>query len=286
VKVVWAARRHPAECTGPILRSVVAGLDAAAADCVTHRVAGSSIFARLCPPLFRTVSTPMRGGRGGTPRDALPEPPRRLCPRRAAGIPTAFWRGVSRPATPFRRRSFIDEGWQQQAKAGSGRLSQARWGHRWPGALSGVLNPGDGRRVGPPLPADAAAASVSSPSHLLSQWPSRRRARCAISVHRIVCAATGLAVNPDTIAARGGGSISRPLRCTAPYTENGGGTETPPIADADRRFPVIDDLVKSTSSRRYRRGPRAALGARGECDFRRHRQAHRTCRSIRTVEGG
>jgi isoquinoline 1-oxidoreductase beta subunit len=75
----------------------------------THRVSGSSVFARYVPPLFKNGLDPDAVEGAAEPPYAFPnirvdyvrvEPP---------GIPTAFWRGVGPTHNVFVVESFLDE---------------------------------------------------------------------------------------------------------------------------------------------------------------------------------
>jgi isoquinoline 1-oxidoreductase beta subunit len=176
----------------------------------THRVSGSSIFARYVPPLFKNGLDPDAVEGAAEPPYAFPnihvdyvrvEPP---------GIPTAFWRGVGATHNVFVVDSFIDE-LAAAAKQDPVAYRKALLGHN-PRAL-GVLNLATEKAGwGRPLPARrgrGVSVQFAFGTYLSQVAEVEVAADGSIKVHRIVCAVDcGLAVNPDTIAAQmEGGSI-------------------------------------------------------------------------------
>jgi len=176
----------------------------------THRVAGSSIFARYVPPLFKNGLDPDAVEGAAEPPYAFPsmhvdyvrvEPP---------GIPTAFWRGVGPTHNVFVVESFIDE-LAAAAKQDAVAYRKALLGHN-PRAL-GVLNLATEKAGwGTSLPARrgrGVSVQYAFGTYLSQVAEVEVAADGSIKVHRIVCAVDcGLVVNPDTIAAQmEGGSL-------------------------------------------------------------------------------
>jgi len=176
----------------------------------THRVAGSSIFARYVPQLFKNGLDPDAVEGAAEPPYAFPnlhvdyvrvEPP---------GIPTAFWRGVGPTHNVFVVESFIDE-LAAAAKQDPVAYRKALLGHN-PRAL-GVLNLATEKAGwGRPLPAGrgrGVSVQFAFGSYLSQVADVEVAPDGSIKVHRIVCAVDcGFAINPDTIAAQiEGGSI-------------------------------------------------------------------------------
>ena len=188
-----------------------AGLDANGTPVAwTHRVAGSSIFARYVPFLFKNGLDPDAVEGAAEPPYTFSsilvdyvrvEPP---------GIPTAFWRGVGPTHNVFVVESFIDE-LAAAAKQDPVAYRRALLGHN-PRALR-VLNLATEKAGwGAPLPARqgrGVSVQFAFGSYLSQVADVEVAADGSIKVHRIVCAVDcGLAVNPDTIAAQmEGGSI-------------------------------------------------------------------------------
>jgi isoquinoline 1-oxidoreductase beta subunit len=176
----------------------------------THRVAGSSVFARYVPPLFNNGLDADAVEGAAEPPYAFPnihvdyvrvEPP---------GIPTAFWRGVGPTHNVFIVESFIDE-LAAAAKQDPVAYRKALLGHN-PRAL-GVLNLATEKAGwGRPLAAGrgrGVSLQFAFGTYLSQVAEVEVGADGSIRVHRLVCAVDcGLAVNPDTIAAQmEGGSI-------------------------------------------------------------------------------
>ena len=182
-----------------------AGLDASGKPVAwTHRVAGSSIYARYLPQIFKNGLDPDAVEGAAEPPYDLPnihvdyvrvEPP---------GIPTAFWRGVGPTHNVFVVESFIDE-LAAAAKQDPVAYRKALLGHNpralrvldlatekagWGQALPG----GWGRGVSLQFAFDTYLSQVAEVEVAFDG---------SIRVHRIVCAVDcGIAINPDTIAAQ------------------------------------------------------------------------------------
>jgi len=182
-----------------------AGLDASGKPVAwTHRVAGSSIYARYIPQIFKNGLDPDAVEGAAEPPYDLPnihvdyvrvEPP---------GIPTAFWRGVGPTHNVFVVESFIDElaaAAKQDPVAYRKALldrnpralrvlelatEKAGWGQALPA--------GRGRGVSLQFAFDTYLSQVAEVEVVFDG---------SIRVHRIVCAVDcGIAINPDSITAQ------------------------------------------------------------------------------------
>jgi isoquinoline 1-oxidoreductase subunit beta len=184
---------------------IAAGLDAGGKPVAwTHRVAGSSIFARYVPPLFVNGLDPDAVEGAAEPPYALPnihvdyvrvEPP---------GIPTAFWRGVGPTNNIFVVESFIDE-LAAAAKQDPVAYRKALLGEN-PRALGVLTLAADKAGWGKPLPAGwgrGVSVEFAFGSYMAQVAEVEARADGSVKVHRIVSALDcGMSVNPDTIAAQ------------------------------------------------------------------------------------
>ena len=182
-----------------------AGLDASGKPVAwTHRVAGSSIYARYIPQIFKNGLDPDAVEGAAEPPYDLPnihvdyvrvEPP---------GIPTAFWRGVGPTHNVFVVESFIDE-LAAAAKQDPVAYRKALLGHN-PRALrvlelatekagwGQALPAGRGRGVSLQFAFDTYLSQVAEVEVVFDG---------SIRVHRIVCAVDcGIAINPDSITAQ------------------------------------------------------------------------------------
>jgi isoquinoline 1-oxidoreductase beta subunit len=168
----------------------------------THRVSGSSVFARYVPQLFKNGLDPDAVEGAAEPPYALPnihvdyvrvEPP---------GIPTAFWRGVGPTHNIFVVESFIDE-LAAAAKQEPVAYRKALLSHN-PRALGVLTLATEKAGWGQPLPARrgrGVSVQFAFGSYLSQVAEVEVAADGSIRVHRIVCAVDcGLFVNPDTIA--------------------------------------------------------------------------------------
>lgn len=235
-----------------------AGLDANGKPVAwTHRVSGSSIFARYVPQLFRNGLDPDAVEGAAEPPYSLPnihvdyvrvEPP---------GIPTAFWRGVGPTHNVFVVESFIDE-LAAAAKQDPVAYRKVLLAHN-PRAL-GVLNLATAKAGwGQPLPprrGRGVSVQLAFGSYLSQVAEVEVAEDGAVRVHRIVCAVDcGLVVNPDTIAAQveGGSLFGLTAALYGAITLKGGRVEQSNFHDyAPMRInevPVIEThLVKSTEA--------------------------------------
>jgi isoquinoline 1-oxidoreductase subunit beta len=213
VKVIWSREQDiQHDMYRPYYYDrVSAGLDAAGKPVAwIHRIAGSSIFARYVPQLFRNGLDPDAVEGAAEPPYAIPnihvdyvrvEPP---------GIPTAFWRGVGPTHNVFVVESFIDE-LASAARQDPVAYRRALLSHN-PRALA-VLNlaakeAGWGRSL-PTGRARGVSVQFAFGSFLSQVAEVEVAKNGAIGVRRIVCAVDcGLVINPNTIAAQvEGGSL-------------------------------------------------------------------------------
>ena len=207
VKVVWSREEDiQHDMYRPYYYDrVSAGLDASGKPVAwTHRVAGSSIFARYVPQLFKNGLDPDAVEGAAEPPYALPnlhvdyvrvEPP---------GIPTAFWRGVGPTHNVFVVESFIDE-LAAAAKQDPVAYRKSLLGHN-PRALA-VLNLATEKAGwGQPLPAGrgrGVSVQFAFGSYVSQVAEVEVAPDGSVKVHRIVCAVDcGVVINPDTIAAQ------------------------------------------------------------------------------------
>jgi isoquinoline 1-oxidoreductase beta subunit len=176
----------------------------------THRVSGSSIFARYVPPLFRNGLDPDAVESAAEPPYAFAnllvdyvrvEPP---------GVPTAFWRGVGSTHNGFVVESFLDE---LAVAAGRDPVDYRRTLLAGNPRALGVLNLAAAKAGwGTPLPAGwgrGVSVQAAFGSFMSQVAEVEARPDGSIRVHRIVCAVDcGMVINPDTVAAQvEGGSL-------------------------------------------------------------------------------
>jgi isoquinoline 1-oxidoreductase beta subunit len=188
-----------------------AGLDADGKPVAwTHRIAGSSIFARYVPQLFVNGLDPDAVEGAAEPPYALPnihvdyvqvEPP---------GVPTAFWRGVGPTHNVFVVESFMDE-LAHAAKQDPVAYRKALLADN-PRALGVLTLAAEKAGWGPPLPSGqgrGVSVAFVFGSYVAQVAEVEVAADGAVRVKRIVCALDcGMSVNPDTIEAQmEGGSI-------------------------------------------------------------------------------
>jgi isoquinoline 1-oxidoreductase subunit beta len=213
VKVVWSREediRH--DMYRPYYYDrLSAGLDANGMPIAwTHRVSGSSVFARYVPQLFINGLDPDAVESAAETPYSIPavhvdyvrvEPP---------GVRTAFWRGVGPTHNVFVVESFMDElahAAKQDPVAYRRKLLAKN-----PRAL-GVLNlAAEKAGWGTPLPAGRArGVSLQSAfgSYLSEVAEVEVSSDGSVRVHRIVCAVDcGITINPDIVAAQmEGGSL-------------------------------------------------------------------------------
>jgi len=182
-----------------------AGLDASGKPVAwTHRVAGSSIYARYLPQIFKNGLDPDAVEGAAEPPYDLPnihvdyvrvEPP---------GIPTAFWRGVGPTHNVFVVESFIDE-LAAAAKQDPVAYRKALLGHN-PRVLRVLELATEKAGWGQALPAGwgrGVSLQFAFDTYLSQVAEVEVAFDGSIRVHRIVCAVDcGIAINPDTITAQ------------------------------------------------------------------------------------
>jgi isoquinoline 1-oxidoreductase beta subunit len=182
-----------------------AGLDADGKPIAwTHRVSGSSVFARYVPPLFKNGLDPDAVEGAAEPPYAFPnihvdyvrvEPP---------GIPTAFWRGVGLTHNVFVVESFIDE-LAHAAKQDPVAYRKKLLGHN-PRALAVLTLAAEKAGWGRPLPprrGRGVSVQFAFGSYLAQVAEVEVAADGSLKVHRIVCTVDcGMVVNPNTIEAQ------------------------------------------------------------------------------------
>ena len=212
--------RHPARHVPPLLlRPAVGG-----ARC--RRQAGG-----LDPPRLRLLDRcalypaalqgrprPRCGGGRGGAALCLAEHPCRLCAGRAAGIPTAFWRGVGPTHNVFVVESFMDE-LAHAAKQDPVAYRKALLGHN-PRALGVLTLAAEKAGWGRPLPAGrgrGVSVQFAFGSYLAQVAEVEVAADGAVKVHRIVCAVDCGMVGQSghDRGADGGRHDLRPDRCPA-----------------------------------------------------------------------
>ena len=182
-----------------------AGLDANGMPVAwTHRVSGSSVFARYVPQLFQNGLDPDAvEGAAETPYTfpamhvdyVRVEPP---------GVPTAFWRGVGPTHNVFVVESFVDE-LAHAAKQDPVAYRRALLAKN-PRAL-GVLNlAAEKAGWGSPLPPGCArgvSVEFAFGSYLSQVAEVETTSDGSVRVRRIVCAVDcGITINPDIVAAQ------------------------------------------------------------------------------------
>jgi len=182
-----------------------AGLDADGKPVAwTHRVSGSSVFARYSPPLVKNGLDPDAVLGAAEPPYAFPnihvdyvrvEPP---------GIPTSLWRGVGPTHNVFVVESFIDE-LAHAAKQDPVAYRKTLLGHN-PRALAVLTLAAEKAGWGRPLPSRrgrGVSVQFAFGSYLAQVAEVEVAADGSVKVHRIVCAVDcGMVVNPDTIEAQ------------------------------------------------------------------------------------
>jgi isoquinoline 1-oxidoreductase beta subunit len=234
-----------------------AGLDANGKPVAwTHRVCGSSIFARYVPQLFKNGLDPDAVEGAAEPPYAFPnihvdyvrvEPP---------GISTAFWRGVGPTHNVFVVESFMDE-LAHAAKQDPIAYRKALMTD--PRALGVLTLAAEKSGWGAPLAARRGrgiSVQFAFGSYLSQVAEVEVAADGSVKVHRVVCAVDcGIVVNPDTIAAQieGGTLFGLTAALYGTITLKNGRVEQGNFNDYRpmriNESPVIEThLVKSTDS--------------------------------------
>jgi len=206
VKVVWSREddmRH--DMYRPYYYDrLSAGLDSHGAPVAwTHRVSGSSIFARYVPQLFQNGLDPDAVEAATDPPYELPNIRVDYVRVEPTGIRTAFWRGVGATHNVFVVESFIDE---LAHAARQDPLAYRKKLMTNPRALGVLTLAADKAGWGRALPARwgrGISVEFAFGSYLSQVAEVEVATDGSIRVHRIVCAVDcGIAVNPDTIAAQ------------------------------------------------------------------------------------
>ena len=169
----------------------------------THRISGSSIFARYVPALFKNGLDPDAVEAAAEPPYAFPNIHVDYVRAEPPGIPTAFWRGVGATHNVFVVESFMDE-LAHAAKRDPIAYRKALMAN--PRALGVLTLAAQKSGWGAPLPARrgrGVSVQFAFGSYLSQVAEVEVAADGSIKVHRIVCAVDcGIVVNPDTIAAQ------------------------------------------------------------------------------------
>ena len=181
-----------------------AGLDANGKPVAwTHRVCGSSIFARYVPQLFKNGLDPDAVEGAAEPPYALPNIHVDYVRAEPPGIPTAFWRGVGPTHNVFVVESFMDE-LAHAAKQDPIAYRKALMTD--PRALGVLTLAAEKSDWGAPLAARRGrgiSVQFAFGSYLSQVAEVEVAADGSVKVHRVVCAVDcGIVVNPDTIAAQ------------------------------------------------------------------------------------
>src|SRR5467141_1952063 len=206
VKVVWSREEDiQHDMYRPYYyHRLSAGLDANRRPVAwTHRISGSSVFARYVPPLFKNGLDPDAVESAAEPPYAFPnihvdyvrvEPP---------GIRTAFWRGVGATHNVFVVESFMDE-LAHAAKQDPLAYRKAMMTN--PRALGVLILAAEKAGWGKPLPARRGrgiSVQFAFGSYLSQVAEVEAADDGSIKVRRVVCAVDcGIVVNPDTVAAQ------------------------------------------------------------------------------------
>jgi isoquinoline 1-oxidoreductase beta subunit len=181
-----------------------AGLDANGKPVAwTHRVCGSSIFARYVPQLFKNGLDPDAVEGAAEPPYAFPNIHVDYVRAEPPGIPTAFWRGVGPTHNVFVVESFMDE-LAHAAKQDPIAYRKALMTD--PRALGVLTLAAEKSGWGAPLAARRGrgiSVQFAFGSYLSQVAEVEVAADGSVKVHRVVCAVDcGIVVNPDTIAAQ------------------------------------------------------------------------------------
>jgi isoquinoline 1-oxidoreductase beta subunit len=181
-----------------------AGLDAAGKPVAwTHRIAGSSIFARYVPPLFKNGLDPDAVEAAAETPYTFPNMHVDFVRVEPQGVPTAFWRGVGATHNVFVVESFIDE-LAHAAKQEPLAYRKALMTN--PRALGVLTLAAQKAGWGMPLPprrGRGISVQFAFGSYLSQVAEVEVASDGSVKVHRIVCAVDcGIVINPDTIAAQ------------------------------------------------------------------------------------
>jgi isoquinoline 1-oxidoreductase beta subunit len=181
-----------------------AGLDANGKPVAwTHRVSGSSVFARYVPPLFKNGLDPDAVEGAADPPYAFPNIHVDYVRVEPLGIRTAFWRGVGATHNVFVVESFMDE-LAHAAKQDPLAYRKAMMAN--PRALGVLTLAAEKAGWGKPLPARRGrgiSVQFAFGSYLSQVAEVEVADDGSIKVRRVICAVDcGIVVNPDTVAAQ------------------------------------------------------------------------------------
>jgi isoquinoline 1-oxidoreductase beta subunit len=181
-----------------------AGLDANGKPVAwTHRVSGSSVFARYVPPLFKNGLDPDAVEVAAEPPYAFPNIRVDYVRVEPKGIRTAFWRGVGATHNVFVVESFMDE-LAHAAKQDPLAYRKAMMAN--PRALGVLTLAAEKAGWGKPLPARRGrgiSVQFAFGSYLSQVAEVEVADDGSLKVLRVVCAVDcGTVVNPDTVAAQ------------------------------------------------------------------------------------
>lgn len=249
-----------------------------------HRVCGSSVVARVAPPLFKNGLDFDRVEAAAEPPYAFPNILVDYVRVDPASITTGFWRGVGPVHNVFIVESFIDElafAAKQDPVAYRRRLLTHN-----PRALAALNLAVDKAGWGQPMPAGKArgvSLQFAFGSYLSAVAEVAMYASGKIQIERVVCAVDcGLPVNPAMIDAQVQSGIIRTDRGTARDDRDqrwpGGAIQLRHLSThADRRGSAHRNPHRPEhgKSRRHRRGGDCDHRTSGnECDLHRERTPH------------
>jgi len=179
-----------------------AGLDANGKPVAwTHRTAGSSIFARYVPPLFKNGLDPDAVEAAAETPYTFPNMHVDFVRVEPQGVPTAFWRGVGATHNVFVVESFIDELAHAAKQEPLAYRKALMTNPRALGVLTLAAQKADWGMPLPPRRGRGISVQFAFGSYLSQVAEVEVASDGSVKVHRIVCAVDcGIAINPDTIA--------------------------------------------------------------------------------------
>ena len=181
-----------------------AGLDANGKPVAwTHRTAGSSIFARYVPPLFKNGLDPDAVEAAAETPYTFPNMYVDFVRVEPQGVPTAFWRGVGATHNVFVVESFIDELAHAAKQEPPAYRKALMTNPRALGVLTLAAQKADWGMPLPPRRGRGISVQFAFGSYLSQVAEVEVASDGSVKVHRIVCAVDcGTVTNPDTIAAQ------------------------------------------------------------------------------------
>ncbi|MCU1376815.1 MAG: tat (twin-arginine translocation) pathway signal sequence domain protein [Actinomycetia bacterium] len=170
----------------------------------SHRITGSSIFARWAPPMFKDGLDPETVDGAAKPPYALPNILVDYVRHEPPGIPTAFWRGVGPTHNIFMVESFIDE---LAAAAKKDPVAYRRALLDKNPRAKGVLDlAAEKAKWGTALPRGVGrgvSVQFAFGTYMAQVAEVKVANDGAVQVQRVVCAVDcGVVVNPDTVRAQ------------------------------------------------------------------------------------